>query len=685
MPGRWRDQIPMRGVAAAVIAVLVAGSAGLAQDQAQTPGELVGPPVDAMTPSEPMGPPYDEQAEGPAPLVVPAPESEAGPAVRPSVNAERGPVPVPIHLYAPDQLDDIVGRIALYPDDLVAIILPAATYPLQVAEAQRFLDRSEHESNLQPDPDWDDSVVALLNYPDVVSLMNEDLEWTSQLGEAVVNQQPDVLAAISRFRQRADAAGNLRSDEHQVVTRNDETIEITPADPEVIYVPYYEPERVIVFQPAPVFYYYARPCPEYYYPYPVNYWNYWSGPFRSWRPRNFFGVTVVFNIGWNNRVVHVNDHGHWRPPHFGDRDHWDRDWHRDHWNDDHWNRGDRWDHDGRDPGGQWARNDRHDDRDQNWSGNDRNGNRSESNGNGTRSGSNGNAFAPDRRHVTPTPPRSTAQTAVAANTSRDSHASGTKPTTNGGQNRVTPRDPRTPSREVAREQTTRPSKDDPRVASRGGKVEPPAASRDGNGSQRPTDSSRKPDPSARPGTKGSTADGLRVAEREPARVTDTRGYTSHAFTSSGSSESTWERAGSSDRRYTVPERDGTPQRRYTTAERDGGDAQRATPSPTRGSTERAAPAPTRDASPARTYSTAYASREPAAPSRGGDSRSYDGGSRSYDGGSHASAERSAPPPSSRSSSRPSGSQAPAPSSQQGSSSGSSHSSRGDSKGRVSHK
>jgi hypothetical protein len=137
----------------------------------------------------------------------------------------------------------IVSRIALYPDDLIAIVLPAATYPLQVVEAERLLQRTESGGNPQADPQWDQSVVALLNYPDVVKLMNDDLEWMSQLGEASVNQRSDVLAAVSRFRDRAYNAGNLRSDDHQTVTRNDDAIEIAPANPEVIYVPTTSPSR----------------------------------------------------------------------------------------------------------------------------------------------------------------------------------------------------------------------------------------------------------------------------------------------------------------------------------------------------------------------------------------------------------------------------------------------------------
>ena len=115
------------------------------------------------------------------------------------------------------ELQELVGPIALYPDDLLAVVLPASTYPLQLVQAQRFLDDLKSDSSLQPDESWDDSIVALINYPEAVELLNDDLDWTWRLGEAVVAQQADVIAAVESFRDRAYAAGNLKSDEHQTV------------------------------------------------------------------------------------------------------------------------------------------------------------------------------------------------------------------------------------------------------------------------------------------------------------------------------------------------------------------------------------------------------------------------------------------------------------------------------------
>jgi hypothetical protein len=152
------------------------------------------------------------------------------------------------------ELDELVGPVALYPDDLLAIVLPASTYPLEIVQAARFLEEYEQDSTLQPNEDWDESVTALLNYPEVLRMLNDDIDWTWRLGDAVVNQQADVIAAVESFRDRAYAAGNLKSDQRQTVSEEDGIIEIVPIDDEIIYVPYYEPEQVVVRQVTPVYY-----------------------------------------------------------------------------------------------------------------------------------------------------------------------------------------------------------------------------------------------------------------------------------------------------------------------------------------------------------------------------------------------------------------------------------------------
>ena len=173
----------------------------------------------------------------------------------------------PASTVSASELDKLVGRIALYPDDLVAIILPAATNPLQIVQADRFLDKRKADPKLPLDDKWDDAVKSLLNYPDVVKSMSADLDWTSALGEAVVADQGAVLEAIQVFRRKTQSAGNLKSDAKQTVVVEKEIITIVPADPQVIYVPQYNPSTVVVYGGYSSWGYYPTPYPSYYYPY----------------------------------------------------------------------------------------------------------------------------------------------------------------------------------------------------------------------------------------------------------------------------------------------------------------------------------------------------------------------------------------------------------------------------------
>ena len=215
----------------------------------------------------------------------------------------------PVELFTGDDLSALVAPVALYPDDLLAVVLPAATFPLQVVLAARFLEARDADPTLEPDERWDDSIVALLNYPEVVALLDGDLMWTWQLGEAVLVQQEDVIVAVSEFREQASAAGNLTSDDKQVVSVSEAgAIEITPAEREIIYVPYYDPQDVTVYQPTRVYHYYPRTYPVYYYPYPSG--HYFSGG-------AFWGVTSAFSIGWHTRSLHWHHHGFRDHPYFG--------------------------------------------------------------------------------------------------------------------------------------------------------------------------------------------------------------------------------------------------------------------------------------------------------------------------------------------------------------------------------
>ena len=170
-------------------------------------------------------------------------------------------------LLTEDELEVLVARIALYPDDLVAVVTSASIFPLQIVEAQRFLDQSKTKKDLKPKDTWDGSVISLLNYPDIVKMMSDDLEWTQSLGAALTYQQKDVLIAIQALRDKAVADNIIKSDDKITVVNQGDNVVIQAKDPEKIYVPQYAPEMLYEpgYVPAPISYY-PDPYPNYYYP-----------------------------------------------------------------------------------------------------------------------------------------------------------------------------------------------------------------------------------------------------------------------------------------------------------------------------------------------------------------------------------------------------------------------------------
>lgn len=186
-----------------------------------------------------------------------------------------------IETLSTEELQELVGPIALYPDDLLSLVLPAATYPVQIVQASRYLKKTKKRVSTKPEKKWDPSVVGLLNYPEVLDMMNADLDWTWKLGTAVANQLEDVLKAIQDFRQEAKEAGNLESNEKQEIIEEDQVIVIKHADPDTIYVPDYDPEIVVSRHSYPVSYEYSDPYPIYYYPI-AYYPTYWASFFVSY-------------------------------------------------------------------------------------------------------------------------------------------------------------------------------------------------------------------------------------------------------------------------------------------------------------------------------------------------------------------------------------------------------------------
>jgi hypothetical protein len=149
-------------------------------------------------------------------------------------------------LLSEDQIDNILAPIALYPDPLLAQVLPASTYVDQIDQAARHLRANNNDSKLVDKQDWDVSVKSIAHYPQIVYMMSEKLDWTTALGKAYVMQSKDVLSSIQRLRARAREAGNLASNQQQKVIVEKQIIMIEPAQPQVIYVPTYNPQVVYV-------------------------------------------------------------------------------------------------------------------------------------------------------------------------------------------------------------------------------------------------------------------------------------------------------------------------------------------------------------------------------------------------------------------------------------------------------
>ena len=207
--------------------------------------------------------------------------------------------------FPPDQLEQLVAPIALYPDALLTQILMAATYPLEVVQADRFMRKNpelkgEALDKALLEQDWDPSVKSLCTLPDVLKQMSENLDWTQDLGDAFLGQKTEVLDTVQTMRGKAYDAGNLKTTEQQVVTQEpDKIIVIQSAEPEVIYVPTYS---------STVVYGSSWGYPSYYYPpfyYPPPYYGYGLVS---------FGVGVIVggaiwgncNWGWGRGNVNVN-------------------------------------------------------------------------------------------------------------------------------------------------------------------------------------------------------------------------------------------------------------------------------------------------------------------------------------------------------------------------------------------
>ena len=199
--------------------------------------------------------------------------------------------------FPPQRLDSLVSRVALYPDPLLAQVLAAATYSDQIPDAARWADEHHYLTgdalarDIREDQlPWDPSVQALLPFPSVLGMMASDMSWTRDLGDAFLAQNADVMDAVQRMRRQARDFGYLRSN-GQIIVRGGPYIEILPANPAVIYVPYYDP--LVVF---------ARPRPGFVIARGITF-SFGIGIGPAFRPWGWGGNRIV----WGSHAVFVNN------------------------------------------------------------------------------------------------------------------------------------------------------------------------------------------------------------------------------------------------------------------------------------------------------------------------------------------------------------------------------------------
>ncbi|MDE3220131.1 MAG: DUF3300 domain-containing protein [Nitrospirota bacterium] len=186
--------------------------------------------------------------------------------------------------FTQQELDQMLAPIALYPDSLLSQILMASTYPLEIVEASRWSKanpnlKGEKAVQAVAEDAWDPSVKSLVAFPQILMMMDEKLNWTERLGDAFLAQQQEVMDTVQNLRQKASEAGNLKSNDQIRVEQQGQSIVVEPANPQVVYVPYYNP--MVMYGP-------------WWWPaYPPVYWGPWPGYFYG--PR--FGVGFAWGIG----------------------------------------------------------------------------------------------------------------------------------------------------------------------------------------------------------------------------------------------------------------------------------------------------------------------------------------------------------------------------------------------------
>ena len=233
------------------------------------------------------------------------------------IGAQDSGEPDPADRFSKEELAQMLAPIALYPDSLIAQILMASTYPLEVVEAERWRRQNKDLKgdvldNALRDKSWDPSVKSLCHYPDVLIAMSDKLDQTRKLGDAYLAQEADVMTTVQELRRRADEQGNLTTTREQTVITEQEVIRIEPTDPQMVYLPVYNP--VYVYGP-------------WWYPaYPPWYWYYppgfiYTGGYISFGPGFFvgFGISSWCWFDWHNHYMYVDydKTGHFHRHHDG--------------------------------------------------------------------------------------------------------------------------------------------------------------------------------------------------------------------------------------------------------------------------------------------------------------------------------------------------------------------------------
>ena len=272
---------------------LGAGTSLVAQDQSMDKPSASGTEqVDQAPPSEQTAPQYNAPDQSAQQDVAPRSQDQDA-YQQPAPPA--GPNQRQYTSLPPEQLDKLVAPIALYPDALVAQILAASAYPTQIVEADRMAKenpelKGKDLADKADQQDWDPSVKSLVEFPTVLANLDKNLSWTSELGEAYQNQPDDVMQAIQHLRHKARDAGNLRSTPQERVYDQGANVDIEPADPNVVYVPAYNPAYVYGY-PVGVW-------PGFY-----PWWGFGGGPVISFGLG--FPIWPFFGFGWGWHGWHL--------------------------------------------------------------------------------------------------------------------------------------------------------------------------------------------------------------------------------------------------------------------------------------------------------------------------------------------------------------------------------------------